>query len=476
LESQNSKLIDRIFDFYLIQNYHYLIQLQGGHYITMNNREKPIRRYMIVNHLSGKATLGTFASRYLTKFIAFDVDYRDQDTARWITYKIADALDRIGVDYAVSYSGGKGYHVDIFPDKAIGNDTARQFFDLVVKSADVADIEGGQVEFRPASAQGIKLPLGYHQKTGKYCGFCRVEDGLRVMGPAESGAYFLSLKKTDHTAILDAIADDEAPAYETREADDMENAIARYKPLESYDQSESYTLRKAAERYEKGLTGPGQRHKSILLLARFMNHNGIDREEAEERISEWMAWQDKRFYKSSPEQCAKDIRECVAYVYDKNLTLTVEPRDLSVSFGEIDAIIRKCPRKNHKAITYALLIHSKRWAGPEGTFYATYKQIGDAAGIDPSTVFRNISELEALGVIEIVRRNQKIDGVINAKKPNVYRMTLLSDRREDDKVLLFEDGNAADFRKCLTYFYSDDELRRIIPRRQYRSFLGAGSS
>lgn len=442
----------------------------------MNKREKPIRRYMLANHLNGKATLGTFASRYLTKFIAFDIDYRDQDTARWITYKIADALDRLGIDYAVSYSGGKGYHVDIFPDKAIGNDTARQFFDLVVKSADVADIEGGQVEFRPASTQGIKLPLGYHQKTGQFCGFCRVEDGLSVMGPADSAAYFLSIKKTDHTAILDAIADDEAPAYETQEADDMENAIARYKPLESYDQSESYTLRRAAERYEKGLTGPGQRHKSILLLARFMNHNGIDRKEAEQRISEWMAWQDKRFYTSDAEQCAKDIRECVAYVYDKNLTLTVEPRDLSVSFGEIDAIIRKCPRKNQKAITYALLIHSKRWAGPEGTFYATYKQISEAAGVDPSTVFRHLSDLEELGVIEIVKRNQKIVGVRDAKKPNVYRMTLQSGRQEDNAILHLDDGNAADFGRCLRFFYTDDELRRIIPRRQYSSLLQASIS
>lgn len=464
--SQNTKIIGKLFDFYLIQNYHYLIQLPAGHYITMNNRDKPIRRYMLMNHLSGKTTVGTFAGAALTKFISFDVDFRDLAIARWVTYKIADALDRAGVGYAVSFSGGKGYHVDVFLDKAISIESARRFYDFIIKSSEIAGIEGGEVEYRPAATQGIKLPLGVHQKTGQYCGYCRIEDGLTVMGPEESAVYFMALQKTDHTVILDILAE-HVPAYETKEAGDMENAIARYKPLETYDQSESYTLSRAAERYEKGLTGPGQRHKSFLLLARFMNHHGIDRGEAEERIGEWLSWQDPRYYSSDADFCAKDIRECVAYIYDNNLTLMVEQKELTVTFGEIDAIIKMCPQKNQKALAYAMLIHGKRWAGPAGTFYMTYKQMEETAGIGENTVGRQLAKLEELGVIEFVRRNQKQKGT-PIKRPNIYRMTLRSssDGREDRGLFSLEEGRA-DIGDCLKHFYDDKELRSVLPRRQY---------
>lgn len=472
MQSQNSKIIDKFFDFYLIQNYHYLLQLPGGHYITMNNRDKPLRRYMLENHLVGKTTVGTFASGYLTKFIAFDVDYRDNNTARWVTYKLAAELDRYGIGYAISFSGNKGYHVDIFLDKAIGNDSAARFFEIIKKESDVADIDGGMVEFRPAAVQGVKLPLGVHQRTRQYCGFCTVESGLAVMEKEASEEYFLSLLKTDHEAILDVITESSS-AYETKQAGEMENAVARHKPLVTYNQSESYTLSLAAESYETGLTGPGQRHKSFLLLARLMNHHGIERREAEERIAEWLEWQDTRLYTSDSAHCARDLRECVAYVYDNGLTLTVEQRDLTVSMAEIDAIIRSCPQKNHKALAYAMLIHSKRWAGPTGTFYMTYKQMAEASGLVEMTAKRQVNILVEMGVIEIVDRNRKQAGTF-IKRPNMYRITLSIDGESGDSNGLFSltEGSGS-FGECVRYYYTDTQLRRILPRRQYSSILSS---
>ncbi|MFD0588667.1 hypothetical protein ACFQZE_11680 [Paenibacillus sp. GCM10027627] len=472
MTSQNSKVIDKLFDLYLIQSYHYLLQLSGGHYITMDNRDKPLRRYMLENHLSGKTTVGTFASGYLTKFIAFDVDFRDNDMARWVTYKLAAELDRNGIGHAISFSGNKGYHVDVFLDKAIGNDAALRFFEFIMKAADVMGIDGGMVEFRPAAAQGIKLPLGVHQGNGRYCGFCKVEDGLTVMDKKESEEYFLSLEKTNHEVVHELITE-YSHAYETKQADEMENAVARYKPLNTYDQSESYTLSLAADRYETGLTGPGQRHKSFLLLARFMNHHGIESTEAEERIAEWLTWQDVRFYSSDSDCCAKDLRDCVAYVYDNDLTLTIEQRNLTVSMAEIDAIIRYCPQKNHKALAYAMLIHSKRWAGPTGTFYMTYKQMAETAGLVEMTAKRQVNVLEQMGVVEIVDRNRKQSGTF-IKRPNMYRITLSidSDGGDSEGLFSFAEGGGR-LSDCIRYYYTEAELRRILPRRQYSSLLSS---
>jgi hypothetical protein len=463
--------VNRLFDLYIIQHYHYLLQLPGGRYITMNDRSKPIRRYMLDNHIAGKATLGTFAAGFLTKFITFDVDYRDNEVARWITYKLAAELDACGVGYAISYSGSKGYHVDVFLDKAIGNDTAARFFDFITKAADVTGIDGGEVEFRPAALQGVKLPLGVHQKTGNYCGFCTVESGLSVMGKAESEAHLLTIKKTRHEVVLDLIAE-EAPAYEVKDAVEMENAVARHKPLETYDQSESYTLKRAADRYETGLTGLGQRHKSFLLLARFMNHHGVDRGKAHESIAEWLAWQDTRFYSSRLDECLRDLGECIEYVYDNDLTLTAEQRDLTVSMAEIDAIIRTCPQKNHKALAYAMLVHAKRWAGTGGAFYMTYQQMGEAAGIDWRTAFRQVERLEKLGVIQVVNRNRKQVGTF-IKRPNVYRLTLAVEDGVDSGGVVLVEGSEGDFGAIARHFYTDEQLRKMLPRRQYESLIGA---
>lgn len=460
------KVIDKLFDLYLIQNYHYLLQFKGGHYITRNDRDKPLRLFQLRMHLEGKTTVGTFSGAYLTKFICFDVDYREPDIAKWVTYKLAAALDQAGIsEYAISYSGGKGYHVDLFLDKAIATDAAHKFYRYVLERADIPELEG-QVEYRPSAAQGVKLPLGVHQKTGNFCGFCRVTDGLSVMDREESTAYFLGIKKTDHAAVLDLIADERA--YNSRDATDMENAIGRHKPLEIYDQSESYTLRHAADRYNTGLTGPGQRHNSFLLLARLLNHNGVEQADAVTIITEWLAHQDRRLYESDWDFCVKDAQEVVNYVYSRNLTLTMDPRDLSVSFAEIDAIIRQCPQKNQKALMYAILVHSKRWAGELGTFYMTYEQMEEAAGIDVRTAKRQINQLAELGVIEIVRRNQKQKGTA-MKRPNVYRVTLKIEAAGDDKV--FSVNGGAGLGDCLKYFYGDKELRSLLPRKQYSSLI-----
>ncbi|WP_018130271.1 TOTE conflict system archaeo-eukaryotic primase domain-containing protein [Effusibacillus pohliae] len=233
------KVISRLFDLYLIQHRHYLVQYPGGYYITRTpDQSFPIRRYMIEEHLEGKKTLGTFAGKYLTKFICFDVDYRNENIAKWITYKIVDTLENAGIrDYAVSFSGSKGYHIDIFLNKAISVQSARKFFELVVKFAEIDEgaeaAAHGQVEFRPTDKQGVKLPLGIHQKTGNYCGFCRIEDRLKVMDCDESVAFLFSLKKIDSNVVLDFIAEN-APTYDQYDAEDMEDVVGKYTPLSTY--------------------------------------------------------------------------------------------------------------------------------------------------------------------------------------------------------------------------------------------------
>ncbi|MNL11237.1 hypothetical protein D3C87_1320650 [compost metagenome] len=143
-------------------------------------------------------------------------------------------------------------------------------------------------------------------------------------------------------------------------------------------------------------------------------------------------------------------------------------KDITVSFTEIDEIMRKCPQKNQKALAYAILVHSKRWTDPGGTFYMTYAQMASASGMDERTARRQVGKLEEAAVIEIVRRDQRKRGTY-LKKPNVYRMLL--DHDEDSGV--FEVTEGSDFAACLTHFYDRDQLRRNLPRKQFESLIGA---
>ncbi|MEK4525724.1 winged helix-turn-helix domain-containing protein [Paenibacillus sp. FSL H8-0104] len=463
-------LIDRLFELYIIQNNHYLIQFKGGGYRTFSDRSKALRRYHLENHLKGKATIGTFSGEHFTKFMTFDVDFRDEAMAKWVTYKITAALVSVGIeDYAVSFSGGKGYHVDIFLNKAIHVQTSRRFFDHIVRIADLNNVSGGEVEYRPSGTQGVKLPIGTHQKTGKYCGFCLVEDGLRVMSPEESTEYIHAIQKTDHTLLLAVIQDEEDLARDIEAASEMETVISGHTMLDTYEQTESYTLSRAAERYNNGLTGPGQRHKSFLMLARLFNHNGVDRDSAVEAITEWFEWQDTKYYESDAEFCLKDLRECVNYVFDNNQTLSVEHRDITVRFGEIDEIMQRCPSMNHKALAYAVLIHSKRWAGETGAFYMSMKQMAEATGMNRTTVWRNLPTLENVGIIQVIQRDQKVRGTVE-KKPNVYRMTL-RDTEEESPVMDVSSGETLP--QCLRFFYDEKQLRGILPRKQYSALVSA---
>lgn len=472
-----NSVIDRLFDLYLIQNHHYLLQYAGGTYATISSRKTPIRKFSVAAHLDGRTTLGTFSGTYWTKFVCFDVDYADMSQAKWATYKLTATLDELGVSHAISFSGGKGYHVEVFFSKAVPLEYARRFHKDICERADIGDVAGGKVEYRPSGDQGVKLPLGIHQKTGSYCGYCTVSNGLVVMDPEASTAHLLGIEKVDPEIIAAICGEDSAYVYDQRDASDMENAISRHRPLETYDQSESYLLSRAADRYATGLTGPGQRHKSFLLLARLFNHNGVERREAHEAITEWFAWQNPEYYGTSSADCAQDLLECVDYVYDRDLTLMQEQRDITVSFAEIDAIMRKCPQKNQKALAYAMLIHSKRWARGNGAFYMSYAQIKDAAGMDEKTARRHLDSLVQFGIVEVVARNQLKEkrkkgsqrpSVTKIKKPNVYRMLISCG---ESGTFIVKDGEG--IAECLQHFYDTGELRSMLPRRQFEALFRA---
>ena len=97
--------------------------------------------------------------------MCFDVDDGNRDTV----FRIIFELERLGIPRSkiyVSYSGGKGYHVELFCQEIIRTERWYRLYLSVIRAA---NLEPSKVEFRPTHTQSIKLPLSCHAKTGKVC-------------------------------------------------------------------------------------------------------------------------------------------------------------------------------------------------------------------------------------------------------------------------------------------------------------------
>ncbi|MGD8189057.1 TOTE conflict system archaeo-eukaryotic primase domain-containing protein [Brevibacillus ginsengisoli] len=478
---ETKTLIKQLSDLYIIQRKKYLIQYpkqyitcQAGHASKEGKKTKPLTDWHLEQHLEAKFTIGTFGGVIKSKFITFDVDFHNKQMARWITYKIANTLSDFGLsDFYISYSGNKGYHIDLFFDDLISIDHGQKFYNFIIDEADIRQYfyDGNKVEFRPTDKQGIKLPLGKHQKSKKYCGFCLVETGLKVMTKKQSGKYLMTIKKINSYAVLDIINENKRDNIDRETFVKTEDAIAQHKPLPQYEQTEEYSASMAIDYLQNGLKGKGSRNKATCLIATYLKETGLEPYECKQIMYVWMQKQDTKTYDSTLKDCLDNIDEVIYYAFKNDYKLSSVKRDLTVSFAEIDSIIHSCPDKNQKLLAYTLLIHSKRHSNEKGVFFMTFEMMEKATGLVRKTLHTQIGKLAELEVIEIVERDRKVKG--GNHKPNLYRMTLKneSENVETNQMLMYE---TLPLSNVLRYFYDDSQLKKLMPRRQFNQLVNVG--
>ncbi|GED25184.1 hypothetical protein BAG01nite_12860 [Brevibacillus agri] len=481
-------IINKLNDLYFIQRKHYLIQYKepigyrqytAGHINSKGKKVKPLQDWQFEKHLEGEYTIGTFA-KFFSKFMTFDVDFQDKQMAKWITYNVANTLNGLGIKHYISYSGNKGYHIDLFFEDLIRVDYAEKFFQYAISQSDIEQYfdEANKVEFRVTDKLGVKIPLGIHQRTGNFCGFCLIEDGLRVMDAQESQEYLLSIEKMKSETIIDIIGES-GEKIKKKTIIQTEDALAQHKPLPSYEPNEDYSIDRAINLLHNGLQIQGSRNNSIFLVGLYFKYMGLEQEQTIVELYKWMELQNPDTYTTKLEECYKEIDRTVKNMYEKNYNLTANVKDLTVTYTEIKWIIEHCPEKNQKLIAYAMLIHSKRFANAQGVFYMTFKDIEKVTGLYDQAVQRQVNKLIELGVIEVVERNRKQKGKgLQKKLPNLYRMNIVwqnSAERNDNPSLDFENyipNKQNDFSDCLKFYFTDKELKKILPRRQYESLVG----
>ncbi|KEQ22581.1 hypothetical protein ET33_21975 [Paenibacillus tyrfis] len=476
----NNILITKFIDLYLIQRGHYLIQREYGHReYTQGKRSKntgkkypPLLDGMLNDHFQGKCTVGTFSGEMHTKFITFDIDYSGNlEMSKQVTNRISEKLSRLHIpEHYISFSGKKGYHIDIFFDDLIQVKQAKKFHKYI---CEILNLNIKNVEFRPTNKQGIKLPLGIHQETGNYCGFCYPES-LRVMSKEESENYFLRIKKIQSESVLDLIGsttidDDYIP--KKKDILKTEDAISNHIPLKDYESSKGYSIDRAQDLFLNGLKFQGSRHSSVFQIALYLKYCGMDAEQAKTELYTWMEWQDKTTYTTNLPDCYKDIDQVVKDVFSNDkYHLSGHKKNLSVSLDEINWIIKMCKEKNQKLITYALLIHSKRYATMNGIFFFPIRKIMEATGLASDTVQKQLKKLEGLKVLEVVERDRRPKGKgLSRKLPNLYRMPKIESKINDEEVYTTEKMNDIDL--CLKFYFSSKDLKEKLTKRQYKSIV-----
>lgn len=502
----NEKIIKKLYDLYVISIKKYLVLNKYGDYSRVewfgkkhpDNKKgaKPLKVNGIYDfmedHLLGKKTIGVFSGNYFSKFICFDVDIKDNDLAKMAVYKIVNTLNNQGIDMEyifISWSGNKGYHIDLFFEKPLSNNIVKKFFyhimwesDLYIKDTDGKwFIEGGNVELRPLPELGVKIPLGCNFRNGNWmtqeCWFCDYCNGLELI---KDRNYILTVKKISCDKIYNILNEvSEQKFYEsykkdiTKDIQQTEEAILNHRKLKIYEQGidEEITI-EALEKLEfEGLRISGTRHKSLLKLSKYYRYLGLAQKQTEIDLIEWMKRQDKRFYSTTWDKILEDIKDIVKDTYDKRYSLLGAKKNIEVNDCEIREIL-KIGSLNEKLLIYAMLIHSKRYAINDGIFYMTYEQMEQSTGIDLRTCKRLINKLIEMKVIEAIERNTTQAGTIK-KKPNKYKILINVDNSIINKVISIEESNYNSFYVCIKSFLNHKELRLILPRKQFESIRNA---
>lgn len=463
-----SALIRKINELYVMTRFKYLVQFENGSYATYDRSKSknviPFNDGLLKIHLKGYRTYGIFSGGYFSKFLTFDVDCgQNEALARWATHKIIMLLSEdYGIrrdDIHVSLSGRKGYHVDLFFDRPVLLTDLQRFFAAVV--ADVGPLPAGKIEFRPQWGAGVKLPLGIHQATGARCWFVDRD----TLEPIEDFGYLLAVEPMDASIITDqdiGLTEEQAAEFElvARTVDPNANV------LKAAD-----ATKRAKQILEAGrLLRSGSRHETTYLLAAFFNVHGWRQEDAVEAILEILHNTPRDFFSkdSTPAFWAKETRRLVRIAYERNYQLGNENKEIRIYKSEILAVLR-CGTFRTKQMLYAMLVTSKRYRRTF-TFSETtaMKMVGTKS---KDTIYKTIQRLIDGGFIEVVRRGEidkalsKVKGHV-VYKPNKYRLLIDEPAADEPYVIVNEDTNMVEVVKSLV---SDDEIKRYVGRREYEN-------
>ncbi|QQK74213.1 hypothetical protein HUG15_00320 [Salicibibacter cibarius] len=467
-KTDNQKpIIKKLNDFYIQTRRKYLVQLTEGKYITLNKDRMENVFYlndgMIKRHLNGDLTYGIFAGGYFNKFISFDVDCETRDAARWATlrliYVLTEEFNIMRGHIHVSLSGNKGYHVDLFFNKPIAIQDLKAFYTTVIQ--EVGEVPNGEIEFRPSWSQGVKLPLGVHQKTGRRCWFVDTE----TLEPIKRYDYILDIEPMPADTVTDQyfdLSDEQAAEFEhVVESTDITANVADY----------SAGLKRATRILDAGqLLESNSRHHVTFDLAKFFHSQGYEGDEAVTHILTVLHNTPRDYFHSdsTPDFWRREAERITALVFDRGYTFGNTDQPIVIHKSEILAVL-SCGTFKTKQLLYAMLVTSKRYGK---SFYLTAPTARKMLGTKSNeTVTNALKRLADGGFIEYTRKGE-IDVAMSRDigrpryKPNKYRLLIDEPAADEPSVQVTQEQSVVE----VAFLLCDPaEIKQYVKRREYEN-------
>jgi hypothetical protein len=392
---------------------------KGGKEITM-----PLTNRIVCGHLNRNFAIGVFAGEYSSKFICFDVDEGGIEMVR----KIVGIIDDLGIssDYIhVSSSGGKGYHIEIFFDDLVYTNKLRTFYDMVcIKGS----LDPRKIEFRPTFKQSIKLPLSKHCKTGKECLFLNKE----TWEPCYGMEYLLTIKRF-HSGVFNEIVDSLPLSEMKGDIPDLREANKEEYRLLNPDG----VVRLEGDGYPM-LTKQGECNSTMLAIVVHNRYRGLNKEESEKELTEWLAKQDEAYITDSEFEMQAKIRGMIRWAYSDKFVI-----NKSVPFVVTKEEMQFClsaKEKSERKILFLILLFQKKYS----KLRMSYEAIAGYTGNSRIAVLHAVDRLFDKGNIFVAKEKPILKDGSFVAKCNSYKLNHLPER-EGEKILEVDEVSKENF-------------------------------
>ena len=408
----------------------------------------------VLKHIRQQETLAIFAGRDLTKFICFDVDSRkDLNYSKQLAKEVIEVLiNTFNIDKQyinVSFSGSKGYHVEIFFAEAIDNLKAKLLYTAIMMF--INPLNDAEVEFRPTFTQAVKVPLSINHKTGMTCCFVNTD----TLEPILDQLHITTIKQMPISNLKELLKDTHLFTIENKKASEIEDVNKKINDLKfTAEDNEKQVVEFLTKGY---LQREGTRNNMTLKAARLLNQQGQSEVDTLATLNEIMhnTWVNHR-HMFEAERTLKKINEeterIVKTVFKKNYGLVTKTKEIKIYKSEMEAVITV--KKGHlRNLFYSFILHSKKYAKKDGSFffsYSTMSKMGNAQ--NRGSLLTYVSLLEEAGYIEIVNRGSLNKALTKEYgrvmfDTNTYRVTINKPEGLDPFIIYKSDKKEADLYK-----------------------------
>lgn len=329
-------------------------------------------------HFNGANPLAILAFGNRSRYFGFDVDSKEQAPAD--TLAIIEALktlDFASEDIHVSFSGGKGYHIELFIDGHLPFEQWHRFGKTVLHLAQLSD---EHIEFFPTlkNLNGFKLPLTMHPKTGKFAGYCD-NTTLEVLDIQESHDYLTTIRQLPTSKVVSSIGQ----AFEEKESPKPKKGkVKAVKVVEErlFKTTEEKRVT-AVKLLTQGLPGCGTRWKAMrnVLIPYLKIELGCDEHETKTHLMDFCRKEVLAGRTAtSMKECEEEIDDLIEGFYPKVHGIYSVVRDLEISRNEIDwvvSVVEKGGTRITRDLLWALLLLKKAYQTKNGDFFAARESV-----------------------------------------------------------------------------------------------------